>query len=75
MEKVISVTYRGSSSSSNEFARKKGDQHEQINKMLEDGWRVKLAVAFSEPVAVANGQCVKTEEVYGKYGMTFVLEK
>ena len=65
MQKVMNAYYNGPY---------RTDPHEEINKMLEKGWKVISMQPFSQIVSVGSGSNIATKEA-GYFGMTFVLEK
>ena len=66
MQKVINVEYNG-------YSLK---PLEEVNKMLEDGWKVVMMQPFSQVVSVPDSVGhIASQNMQGAYGMTFVLEK
>ncbi len=65
MEKVLRVSY----------ASQGGDSLRDVNSLLNQGWTVKMAVSFQQPVSVSTGGKTVCDTIKGDYGVIFVLEK
>lgn len=75
MEKILHVSFSYTNPSDETYRKSRCLTESDVQSLLNEGWKVKMAVPFSQHVSVSNGTMCVEAKLRGDYGITYVLEK